>query len=103
MHINAPADLLQKAGPDLAQQQVQARGLVEPTLSYPPELPVSLAREEIPLPLKHTEVKAGVIGYIATVDVTQQFHNPFDTKIEAKYVFPLPQNAAKPRTSEVST
>lgn len=50
--------------------------------------------KEIPLPLKHTEVKAGVIGYIATVDVTQQFHNPFDTKIEAKYVFPLPQNAA---------
>jgi len=50
--------------------------------------------KEIPLPLKHTDVKAGVIGYIATVDVTQQFHNPFDTKIEAKYVFPLPQNAA---------
>jgi len=50
--------------------------------------------KEIPLPLKHTDVKAGVIGYISTVEVTQQFHNPFDTKIEAKYVFPLPQNAA---------
>jgi Ca-activated chloride channel homolog len=50
--------------------------------------------QEFPLPLKHTDVKAGVIGYIATVQVIQQFHNPFDTKIEAKYVFPLPQNAA---------
>jgi len=50
--------------------------------------------EEVPLPLEHTDVTAGIIGYIASVEVTQQFHNPFDTKIEAKYVFPLPQNAA---------
>ncbi|MHC4532921.1 MAG: VIT domain-containing protein, partial [Planctomycetota bacterium] len=28
------------------------------------------------------------------VDVTQKFHNPYDEKIEAVYVFPLPQNAA---------
>jgi Ca-activated chloride channel family protein len=54
----------------------------------------SEAGKEIPLPLKHTDVKANVFGYIATVSVTQQFHNPFDTKIEATYVFPLPQNAA---------
>ncbi len=26
--------------------------------------------------------------------VTQQFHNPFDQKVEAVYIFPLPQNAA---------
>lgn len=50
--------------------------------------------EHIPLPLKHTDVKAGVSGYIATVDVTQQFHNPYSQKIEAVYVFPLPQDAA---------
>ena len=50
--------------------------------------------KEIPLPLKHTDVKGEIIGYIATVHVLQQFHNPYDTKIEAKYVFPLPQNAA---------
>ena len=50
--------------------------------------------KEIPLPLKHTEVKGQICGYIATVDVTQQFHNPYDEKIEAVYVFPLPQNAA---------
>ena len=50
--------------------------------------------KEVPLPLKHTDVKAAISGYIATVDVTQQFHNPYDEKIEAVYVFPLPQNAA---------
>ncbi|HUT28441.1 MAG TPA: VIT domain-containing protein [Sedimentisphaerales bacterium] len=50
--------------------------------------------KEIPLPLKHTDVKGQISGYIATVDVTQQFRNPYDEKIEAIYVFPLPQNAA---------
>jgi Ca-activated chloride channel family protein len=50
--------------------------------------------KEIPLPLKHTDVKGQISGYIATVQVTQQFHNPYDEKIEAVYVFPLPQNAA---------
>ena len=48
----------------------------------------------VPMPLKHTEVSASVTGYIATVDVQQQFHNPFDSKIEAVYQFPLPQDAA---------
>jgi Ca-activated chloride channel family protein len=50
--------------------------------------------KEIPLPLKHTDVKGQISGYIATVDVTQSFHNPYGEKIEAVYVFPLPQNAA---------
>ncbi len=50
--------------------------------------------QPVPMPLKHTSVKAQISAYLATVDVTQQFHNPFDQKIEAVYVFPLPQNAA---------
>lgn len=50
--------------------------------------------KEIPLPLKHTAVKAKVNGCIATVEVTQQFHNPYDSKIEAIYVFTLPGNSA---------
>src|SRR5687768_18017209 len=33
-------------------------------------------------------------GYIASVEVTQQFQNPYDSKIEAVYVFPLPENSA---------
>ena len=49
---------------------------------------------ELPLPLKHTEVRAQIVGYVSTVDVTQQFENPFDRKIEAIYVFPLPEKAA---------
>jgi Ca-activated chloride channel family protein len=31
---------------------------------------------------------------VASVNVTQRYGNPFDTKIEAVYVFPLPQDAA---------
>ena len=50
--------------------------------------------KEIPLPLKHTDVKGQISGYIATVEVTQQFDNPYSEKIEAVYVFPLPDNAA---------
>lgn len=50
--------------------------------------------KQVPVPLKHTSVTGNIDGYIATVDVTQQFHNPYSSKIEAVYVFPLPQNAA---------
>jgi len=50
--------------------------------------------KRIPLPLKHTDVTATVSGYVATVNVKQQYHNPYGEKIEAVYVFPLPQNAA---------
>jgi Ca-activated chloride channel family protein len=45
-------------------------------------------------PLKHTDVKAEISGFLARVTVTQQFHNPFSEPIEAVYVFPLPQSAA---------
>lgn len=48
----------------------------------------------VPVPLKHTDVKAQIDGYISSVNVKQQFHNPYEQKIEAVYVFPLPQNAA---------
>ena len=49
---------------------------------------------EVPLPLRHTDVHAVVTGYISSVDVTQQFENPYDEKIEAVYLFPLPEKAA---------
>ncbi|MEI8195405.1 MAG: VIT domain-containing protein [Phycisphaerae bacterium] len=51
------------------------------------------AAKPIPVPLKHTDVRASIAGYIATVEVTQQFQNPFSEKIEAVYVFPLPHDA----------
>ena len=45
-------------------------------------------------PLKHTDVKAEISGFISRVVVTQEFENPFKEKIEAVYTFPLPQSAA---------
>lgn len=45
-------------------------------------------------PLKHTDVKAEISGFISRVVVTQHFENPFKERIEAVYTFPLPQNAA---------
>jgi len=45
-------------------------------------------------PLKHTDVKAEISGFLSRVVVTQEFENPFKEKIEAVYTFPLPQNAA---------
>jgi Ca-activated chloride channel family protein len=53
-----------------------------------------IEEREVPLPLKHTDVRATVSGHIGSVRVMQQFHNPYDGKIEALYVFPLPENAA---------
>lgn len=45
-------------------------------------------------PLKHTDVTADVSGFIARVKVVQTFANPAKEKIEAVYVFPLPNEAA---------
>jgi len=45
-------------------------------------------------PLKHTDVKAEISGFLTRVTVTQEFANPFKEKIEAVYTFPLPQNSA---------
>ena len=52
------------------------------------------ATRHVPLPLQHTAVDASVDGHVGTVKVRQQFENPFDTRIEAVYVFPLPERAA---------
>lgn len=48
----------------------------------------------VPVPLRHTDVAARVDGIVSSVTVVQKFHNPFDGKIEAHYVFPLPENSA---------
>jgi Ca-activated chloride channel family protein len=47
-----------------------------------------------PCPLKHTSVKAEISGFVARVNVTQEFVNPTQEKIEAVYKFPLPPNSA---------
>ena len=45
-------------------------------------------------PLKHTDVRAGISGFLARVTVTQIFANTAAQNIEAVYTFPLPQDAA---------
>src|SRR5437879_3446898 len=45
-------------------------------------------------PLKHTDVKAQISGFLSRVTINQEFENPFKERIEAVYTFPLPQNAA---------
>jgi len=45
-------------------------------------------------PLKHTDVKAQISGFVARVHVEQEFTNPSRTAIEAVYTFPLPDDAA---------
>ncbi|MCZ2151749.1 MAG: VIT and VWA domain-containing protein [Bryobacterales bacterium] len=47
-----------------------------------------------PCPLKRTDVKAEISGFVSRVTVTQNFENPLNEKIEAIYTFPLPQNSA---------
>jgi Ca-activated chloride channel homolog len=54
----------------------------------------SIEGKQVPMPLKHTDVRASISGSIGAVKVAQQFHNPYSSKIEAVYVFPLPHNAA---------
>jgi Ca-activated chloride channel family protein len=45
-------------------------------------------------PLRHTEVRVAISGFLARVTVTQIFENTASQKIEAVYTFPLPDNAA---------
>src|SRR6266700_3050752 len=45
-------------------------------------------------PLKHTEVRGAISGFLARVTVTQIFENSASNAIEAVYTFPLPQDAA---------
>lgn len=45
-------------------------------------------------PLKHTDVRGAISGFLARVTVSQIFENPSEKPIEAIYVFPLPDNAA---------
>ena len=45
-------------------------------------------------PLRRTDVRAEVSGWLATTQVTQRFQNPFTEVVEAVYVFPLPTDAA---------
>ena len=57
-------------------------------------LRVKIADEVVECPLKHTDVKVDISGFIARATVIQTFYNPYDENIEGVYVFPLPHTAA---------
>ena len=50
--------------------------------------------QSMEFPLKHTSVDAKISGYVAEVEVKQEYVNPYKIPIEAIYVFPLPNKAA---------
>jgi CheY-like chemotaxis protein len=47
-----------------------------------------------PCALKHTHVDVAVSGFLARVTLTQEYHNPYDQKIEAVYTFPMSHRGA---------
>ncbi len=73
-----PRNVVQNVDPDKPQEGVLIRTGANP----------------FPIPLKQTDVKMSVFGFVASVNVEQTFVNSFSEKIEAVYVFPLPTNAA---------
>jgi Ca-activated chloride channel family protein len=78
-------------------QRIEKDVVPEPGKEWPGggELRAVLSdKEQVAVPLRHTDVKAEISGYVAQVKVKQEYQNPYDSKIEAVYVFPLPQNAA---------
>ncbi|MCB9852318.1 MAG: VWA domain-containing protein [Phycisphaerales bacterium] len=80
--------IIQKANPEGEAHRPKRPGCGELICRLPEQ------EEIVPVPLEHTDVNASISAYIACVNVTQKFANPYNEKIEAVYVFPLPQNAA---------
>lgn len=69
-----------------------ANAAQEPSAQFGLYLPGDKA--PIPLPLAGTNVRGTLRGFVAEVEVTQTYVNPYDQAIEAVYVFPLPDRAA---------
>jgi len=46
------------------------------------------------VPLKHTGIKTEISGFVARIEVTQEFENILPDVVEAVYVFPLPHDSA---------
>src|ERR1019366_4111646 len=93
---NSPLTALSAGSEELWILARGGDGAVQPSEEAPGSgaLMAKIEEKEVPMPLKHTDVHASVSGYIGAVEVTQQFLNPYSSKIEAVYVFPLPHNAA---------
>ncbi|MDX2199352.1 MAG: VIT and VWA domain-containing protein [Phycisphaerae bacterium] len=64
-----------------------------------PDRPVD--QPQVACPLKHTSVDANIAGYVGRTTVKQTFTNPTTRKIEAIYVFPMPNDAAVDRMTMI--
>jgi Ca-activated chloride channel homolog len=93
-----PPNVLAPLPPLPIEEPPRTLGGQGPYVAYtdPGELPhLTVARRpDQKLPLQHTSVKAHLTGFVAEVEVSQTYQNPFSTPIEAIYVFPLPENSA---------
>ncbi len=56
--------------------------------------------KEVPVPLKHTDVRAAISGYIATVEVNQQFHNPYDAEDRGEVRLPAAAERGRQRVPD---
>lgn len=72
----------------------QTRPELYPGLSITEGMLIPIDRSLPPIPLKHTALRAGIIGPLCHVQVKQTFHNTHTRPVEAIYVFPLPEDAA---------
>jgi Ca-activated chloride channel homolog len=68
--------------------------LVEEILPLPEAGLGALGTSKGNLPLESVDIRAGITGLAAEIDVVQGFRNPFDVPLEATYIFPLPDRAA---------
>jgi Ca-activated chloride channel family protein len=59
-----------------------------------PELIAILDGREVPLPSLKADFDVEIQGDLASVRVTQVFENPYDVPLHARYIFPLPSDAA---------
>lgn len=54
----------------------------------------ALTTERGNLPLHKLDVRASITGLVSRTELVQGFHNPYDTPLEATYIFPLPDRGA---------
>src|ERR1700759_116915 len=64
---------------------LQAQGIV---IDRRPNMPIARAYE-----IRELSIDARIRDQVAEVQVSQTFHNPGSTQIEAEYLFPLPDQA----------
>ncbi len=78
----------------LVLPSVADAGFKPPAVTNGGYMQATVGDKAVVLPLRHTDYQAEVAGVVASVTVTQDFANPYRRPIEARYVFPLPHDAA---------